>query len=228
MPAAQHELKYVFSAGRVFHVRRWLEACCRTDPEFPAGTVCSIYYDTRDWKSLGEKIDSDYLKTKIRLRWYRDIQTGVPSPDTFLEAKFKIGGRREKVRMKTGKHGDWLSRVTLDNPELLNFPRLLWKEGVMTREPFYPAFRVDYKRLRFIEPVTGARLSLDYDICAPAVNCHMLPGIDPVQLSRAVFEMKGPLSQLPGSLYPLINLGCRKESFSKYGQCYEKIKRVTI
>lgn len=226
MTAVQHELKYVFSAGRVSHVRRWLETRCRPDPEFSAGTVCSIYYDTRDWQSLGEKINSDYLKTKIRLRWYADIRTGDPYPDTFLEAKFKIGGRREKIRVKTGKHGGWFSRVTLDNPELLDFPRLLWKEGVMTHGPFYPAFRVDYKRLRFIEPVTGARLSLDYDINSPAVNRHMLPGTDPFQLPRAVFELKGPLAQLPGSLYPLINLGCRKESFSKYGECYKKIMRV--
>ncbi len=228
MPAPQHELKYVFSAGRVFHVRQWLGACCRPDPKFSAGKVCSIYYDTRDWRFLGEKIDSDYLKTKIRVRWYADIRTGEPYPDTFLEAKYKIGGTREKIRVKTGKHGEWFSRVTLDNPGLQDFPRLLWKEGVMPHGPLFPAFRIDYKRLRFIEPVTGARLSLDYDICSPAVNCHMLPGVDTFRLPEAVFELKGPLSQLPGSLHPLINLGCRKESFSKYGRCYEKIMKVTF
>ncbi|MCP5102253.1 MAG: VTC domain-containing protein [bacterium] len=223
-----HELKYVFSRGRAHLFRQWLEARCRPDLEFPAGVVCSIYYDTRDWQSLGEKVNSDYLKTKIRIRWYEDIHSREPLPDSFLEAKYKIGATREKIRLQLHRNGKWFSQITLDNPELLNFPRMLWQKGIMTRAPFYPAFQVNYKRLRFIEPVTKTRLSLDYDICAPAVNSNMLPRTNPFQLPQAVFEVKGTADRLPDSLHPLTALGCRKESFSKYGKCFEKIMRITF
>ena len=224
----QHELKYVFSAGRAHLVQKWLDGCCLPDPEFPAGVICSIYYDTQDWAFLREKVDSDFYKTKVRARWYKDIETDEPYPGSFLEAKFKVGGRREKVRVDTKRHGSWFSSVSLDNPELLHLLRLLWREGVLPHAPLYPAFRIDYRRYRYIEPVTGSRLSLDFDIHAPFVNGHMLPKVDPFYLGEAVFEMKGPLPELPGNLYGITALGGWKDSFSKYGKCYEKIMKITF
>lgn len=224
----EHELKYVFSSSRVHLVRQWLQSRCRPDPEFPAGIVCSIYYDTRDWRSLREKLNSDYHKTKVRIRWYKDIDTGEFFPGSFLEAKYKIGARREKIRMKMDRPGKWFSGIRLENPELLDIPRFLWKQGVIFPGPLYPAFQVNYKRMRFIEPVTGSRLSLDYDIRVPAVNWHMLPALPSPHLLHAVFELKGTLSQLPNTLQPLISLGCRKQSFSKYSVGYEKIMRVAF
>ena len=57
--------------------RRRLDSVCRRDPEFPAAVVWTIYYDTPAFASLGEKINSDYLKRKIRVRWYSDLEGRV-------------------------------------------------------------------------------------------------------------------------------------------------------
>ena len=76
--AAERELKFTLPAARAHLARRWLERCCRRDPEFPAAVVWTIYYDTPALLSLGEKINSDYLKRKIRVRWYSDLDGRSP------------------------------------------------------------------------------------------------------------------------------------------------------
>ena len=66
------EIKFTIDGRDVTAVRRWLQSVCRSDPAFPAGVVCTIYYDTLALHHLREKVNSDYLKTKLRLRWYED------------------------------------------------------------------------------------------------------------------------------------------------------------
>jgi len=227
-PASQHETKFVINNSSVHLIIQWLRCRCLPDREFPAGIVSSIYYDTRDWRFLREKINSDYLKTKVRLRWYADIDSEEPEDKSYLEAKYKVGPKREKVRIKTDFSGKWLSRVGLDNRKLLHIPGFLRSMGVMVGSALCPAFKITYKRLRFVEPTTGARLSVDYDIRAPDVNRRMLPRTNPFGLRSAVFELKGPMRELPDVLGQLTALGCRKQSFSKYSTCYAKIMRITF
>ena len=70
-PTSNYELKFLAPRRRAAPARRWLQATCRPDPIFPESTVYTVYYDTATLASLSEKQNSDYLKTKVRLRWYR-------------------------------------------------------------------------------------------------------------------------------------------------------------
>lgn len=65
-----HEIKLELASGRAGAVAAFLAAYCRPDPEHPGGRVSTIYYDTPELCLLGEKTNSDFLKTKVRLRWY--------------------------------------------------------------------------------------------------------------------------------------------------------------
>jgi hypothetical protein len=38
-----------------------------------------------------------------------------------------------------------------------------------------------------------------------------------------VLELKGDLNEMPAPLFGLVNMGFRKESFSKYYACYRKM-----
>jgi len=225
MKAAVHETKFIINNSKSRQIIEWLQSSCSADPEFPAGMVSSIYYDTRNWRFLAEKNNSDYLKTKVRIRWYSDISNKKDFEKSFIEAKFKIGNRRKKVRSSTPYSGTWLSRCRLDNPQLLEIPFLLGKEGIVLNQSVFPVYQISYKRLRFIEPYTGCRICFDYDISAPRVNNYMLPKSNPFKLQTAVFEIKGSVSDLPFHLYPLTDMGFEKASFSKYKACYEKIMR---
>ncbi|MFC2169660.1 VTC domain-containing protein [Acidobacteriota bacterium] len=216
----------MFNNSSAHALIQWLRSRCFPDPEFPVGEVSSIYYDTWDWRFLHEKVNSDYLKTKVRVRWYSDINTKEPENHSYLEAKQKIGGRREKIRVKTEFNGRWLSRVNLESQELKTIPRLLLSEGVVIQEQLYPVFQISFKRRRFIEPITLSRLCIDFDIRAPRINYQMLPFFYPFQLQTAVFELKGKATELPDELHQLTALGCCKRSYSKYYACYRKIMQA--
>ena len=78
--------------------------------------------------------------------------------------------------------------------------------------------RLEYQRRRYLEPVTGTRICLDHDIRAVQAQA----GAGSAPLAEGVFEVKGPAEQLPDALQPLIGLGCRRQSFSKFQRCLER------
>lgn len=225
-PPAQYETKFLLDNSRARTIITWLQHRCRPEPAFPDGTISSIYFDTRDWRFLKEKINGDFLKTKVRIRWYSDIENLYPADESYLEVKYKIGRRREKVRIKTKFPGIWLSRIGLDDRELLNIPHLLRLKGVVIPGRLSPVFQISFKRRRFIEPTTGLSLNVDWDIVALRVNRRILPRTYPIQLKSAVFELKGTGTELPEVLHQLTALGCRKQAFSKYSACYQKIMQI--
>ncbi len=221
--STEHETKFVLDNHRAQILINWLNHRCTPDPQYPKGIVNSIYFDTPDWQFLGEKINSDFLKTKVRLRWYSDMDGSTPDESAFVEVKYKIGAARKKYRKQTDLSAQWLSNANLNSPKLGEVPFMLIREGIMAPSRLLAAFKIAYKRFRFIEPVTSARLSVDYDISAPAVNHQMIGRNNPFVLRNAVFELKGSEQQLPHVLHQLTALGCRKDSFSKYSMCYQKI-----
>ena len=219
LAGADFELKFVGERWRGESVRRWLRLVCRPDPAFPESTVYTVYYDTPTLDGLREKRNSDYLKTKLRLRWYL-VGERVMDP-AFLEVKSRFGSRREKRRVPLPFQSSWLTRGSLDIPSLRRVPPLLRHAGFVAPDDFRPVLLVRYRRHRFIEPQTGLRASLDCGIDAPAVN--RAEGLTPVLLPLpvTVFEFKGQRDHLPESLRALTTLGFRKASFSKYAACYD-------
>jgi len=224
----EFETKYVFPNIHAYSMIRFLETTCQKDGRYPEGTISSIYFDTKDWKYLSEKINSDYLKKKIRVRWYSDIGNVHASGYAFAEIKYKIGSRRTKIRVKTETSGAWLNTAYLEDASLQRLPDALRRKGVWLGENLHPVFEIRYKRRRYLDRYSGSRICVDYDISTPRVNGYMLPKINTFLLANAVFEIKGPIQELPVSLKPLILMGCRKSSFSKYQACYQKVMNVTF
>jgi len=213
--AGERELKFTLPAGRVQLARRRLELVCRRDPEFPAAVVWTIYYDTPTLVSLGEKINSDYLKRKIRVRWYSDLEGRVSGP-AFVEAKMRLGTRRSKVRAKLPYPAAEMAGWDLQDPRLLGLPLLLREQGVLHQESWQPMMLIRYRRDRFIEPLTDSRVSLDADISGAIANPRFLSAPDRSPLATAVLEVKGAGDELPAALRPLLALGLHKRSFSKF------------
>lgn len=223
-----HEIKLVLPNRAARPLVRWLRSRCWPDPLYPAAMVSSIYYDTPDWRLLREKINSDFLKTKVRLRWYSDIDGAEPQDRSYLEVKRRVGSQRQKLRVETDVSGGWLSRSGLAAPRLLTLPLLLRTRGIALPGPLFPVFQVSYRRLRFAEPRSGARLCIDYDICAPRVNWQMLPRANGFRLRHAVLEVKGQNAEIPEPLRRVAALGCQKRSFSKYAVCYQKVMNAAL
>ena len=225
--AGERELKYTLAAGRAHLARRRLDTLCRRDPKFPAAIVWTLYYDTPSLVSLGEKINSDYLKRKIRVRWYSDLE-GRASGSAFVEAKLRNGTRRSKVREKLPVAADEIAGWNLQDPRLLRFPLLLRACGVLHQQSWQPMMLIRYRRDRFIEPLTRSRVSLDAEICGVAANLRSMSVPDPSPLATAVLEVKGDGEGLPAVLGPLLALGMQKQSFSKFLAVHAQMTRGAL
>ncbi len=221
-PAGDIELKFVAPTSRTAAALRWLHLACRSDPEFPDSTIFTVYYDTLALESLGEKRNSDYLKTKVRLRWYR---VGSRCTDTaFLEVKTRQGSRRRKRRVTLPYRPDWPTRGSLDVPSLRYVTRRLRSLGLPTTGHHRPVLLVRYRRRRFLDPRTGLRVCLDTDIRVPAAARAVGVAPHPLPLPLTVFEIKGQSDLVPEPLRLLTVLGFRKTSFSKYLACYDHVR----
>lgn len=220
----EYELKFVVPNHHLRPIFDFVRLSCRADPAHPAGIVSSIYYDSPHWDSLNEKINSDYVKTKYRLRWYREPSSGSYSEASFAESKHRIGCRRIKSRVTTDLDPERLERIALDDAALLDIPHWMRSNGIQARANLFPSLLIRYTRHRYLEPATGARISIDAGISTPRINHQMLPrGTNTGSaLSHAVIEVKSARDSLPRSLRPLVIYGIRKASFSKYLACYGK------
>lgn len=214
------EQKYNFPLSLKGLLHAWLDYACVPDPEHPAGTIHSIYYDTPDLRHYQEKVNSDYQKSKVRLRWYGKLEAMAPDREVtcFLEVKNKFGAIRRKGRtvMK------FPARVLRDDPYV--HPRIL-ALGDEALEHQYrrmgvlvPMADIRYNRLRYVEPRTGARVSLDTEIECPRVNRAFLPALIRPHLDKGVFEIKSGHRHLLAAFEP-VSAHLTKTAFSKYYEC---------
>lgn len=212
----ERELKLLVPRERVPVVASWLASLCEADPYYPENEVVSIYFDTPDLRALGEKLNGDDRKTKLRLRWYEDPRRERPASAVFLEIKGRSGGTRFKVHQPLALSVAELRAA----PLALLFPRELLaaahQHGVELPGELVPVVELAYLRSRYREPWSGARIALDRGIRAARANPRLLPRSDAPELELAVLEAKGEGGELPERLRPLLALGCQPAAISKY------------
>lgn len=218
--APDRELKWVLSNARAPHVLGYLQSHLRPDPAFPGAWVMSLYFDTPDWRFLEAKLSSDYRKTKVRVRWYEDSAGSPIGGAAFLEIKRKHGAVREKVRVALEGTAQGLAGAKLSDEWVRRLPDLAASTGLRLPAPLRPAFLLSYRRERFIEPSSGLRVALDRDIHVKQVHSGQLATARRPRLTTAVLEVKGHDRPLPPVFRRLRPLGCRRETFSKYAECY--------
>ncbi|MGH9373453.1 MAG: VTC domain-containing protein [Vicinamibacterales bacterium] len=219
----ERELKFVLPEARSAAALAFLRALSRPDPKYFSTIVSTIYYDTPGLELLGEKLDSDYLKRKVRLRWYA-VREGVGgSAASFLELKSRVGSLRTKARVETPLQAAWLDRTSLEASELLDVLGLLRPLGGPLPTPLLPAVLVRYSRYRFVEPVSGTRVSLDTDIEASRSRRGLFHGGASTKVPGAVLEVKGAVTDLPRALRPLAHLDAKRGPFSKYAAAARQV-----
>ncbi|HEY8550043.1 MAG TPA: VTC domain-containing protein [Vicinamibacterales bacterium] len=223
----EQEGKYVVADVHAALVLGWLAATCQPDGLHATNRVCSIYFDTPTLELLDEKRNSDYLKRKVRVRWYAPADGSAPAEDgqAMLEAKCRIGTYRYKTRIPTPYSGAEVASMGLHDPRLAVLPEQLRHRGI-TLPPFLvPVFRIDYIRRRFVHEPSGRRISFDSGIEVPAVAGHLIPAPPGARLATAVLEVKGSDGDLPPGLTGLAARWVRRGAFSKYLACFEKLAR---
>ena len=214
------EQKYNFALSLKGFLRDWLEYSCIPDPEHPIGTIHSIYFDTPDLRHYFEKVNSDYQKSKVRLRWYGEIMDRKPEDEVtcFLEVKNKFGAIRRKGRSLIKLPAQILQTDPYVHPRILALADEALEYSYRRMGILVPMADIKYNRLRYIEPATGARVSLDTEIHCPRVNHAFLPGMIRPGLDKGVLEIKSQHRHLLRAFEP-VSHHLFKSSFSKYFEC---------
>ena len=220
----EHEIKYLVPASNAAALVAWTSSVCLGDGKYPPATVHTVYYDTPRLVLLGEKIGSDFLKTKVRVRWYAD-RDGLPGDALFAEAKFRVGSQRRKVRHR-------LPVPAAEAAGPLHDPAWIRARAAACRRPHLPHARttsgVRYVRHRFLEAAHAGRVTIDEGIGLDRINASRLNGRIPGVFPHVVFEYKGRLPDPPAALLPVTRFGARRGSSSKYLACYQHLTRMTL
>lgn len=222
----EHETKYVSSKIKAKVALIYLNRICKPDPLYPKGIVNSIYFDTYRYKAVCEKENSDFIKSKFRIRWYDKVEDGEDTFSCYAEIKSKFGARRDKVRISLPAKKNELSLMKLEDSAFYKIPNYVCQKGIYLPDNLIPLFLIQYERHRFIEPMHGYRVCMDFNIRISKVNRMMIPDANPIGLNEAVFEVKGPTRTLPETLFFLSDLNFKKTSFSKFGHCYQEIRGI--
>jgi hypothetical protein len=215
-----HELKFTFPRSLTASASVALESLCRRDARFPANYVMSLYYDNRRLDGLADKVDSQLFKSKVRVRWYRELDGRVAPGGAVVERKQRLGTLRRKTRTPVPHPPGWLDETPLEDPELLGLPALLPADGREPSGSLFPVLIVRYLRRRFVEPLTGSRISLDTAISLHRLNRRLLGYLHPAPVGPTIVEVKNREGELPARLHCLQQLGGRLDSFSKYAVCF--------
>jgi len=219
------EHKYIGSLGSRYCGLALLDHWCIPDPDFAQGRVRSIYYDDMAMSAYYEKVNGDFLKQKVRLRWYDPDQCVAEGKRTaFLEVKRKAGSGRSKKREQLDLDSEWLEEGDLTDERFIGLIRGEERpHGGEVPYNLFPVAEIQYKRWRFMCPTSGARVCLDAEIAVERVNSMLIANAIEFRLNDIVVEIKDVVPEEVPWVNSLCQMGFRKDSFSKYGRCMSRL-----
>jgi hypothetical protein len=205
------------------------------------GQVNSLYFDTPDLDQHQRSDAGEYAKDKVRIRWYGDdrdphrtnssanggANSGAGSllagtenelVRIWLELKSRRGFASTKQRMTLGVPPSALVFNALSKGIVspITLARAVASFGFFTHGPLRPVIVISYWRYRFVEPVTGFRISIDSNIRSSLVMPGLSRGERALELPGAVVEVKGSRFEVPGSLREIAEVGSSWSRYSKY------------
>ncbi|MFT5114207.1 MAG: hypothetical protein ACI8P9_003541 [Parasphingorhabdus sp.] len=195
--------------------------------DYAESIVNSVYFDTRNREFLAEKENSDYLKCKIRLRWYDTDSNSTQGPRYFLEVKRKNGVRRDKARIDVTEHF-FTNSVRRSLPLNLDQVNNLLREHVDGNFPkLMPLLLIRYNRRRFHTNLDHERVNVDWNISAQGFPVRHNSRSSTQVLPSGVIEAKGSHFDARGPVSTLIKATkARKNAFSKYLVGYQFLEQI--
>lgn len=217
------ERKFFVSPEKAVFAHNMLSRLCLRDSEYPKGRVNSLYFDTPDLDQFQKSDEGNYERKKIRIRWYDNPCNRQEMAPVYLELKSKKGFASRKQRRKilvSTKHLNSIraNDTIVDRSVIL---RTLSEFGYFPEDPLVPVILITYERFRFVEILTGTRLSFDWRVCSLLTAAGLGYSQPRLMLEGGVIEIKGPSMEIPGSLKTLSVLGTDWTRFSKYACCLE-------
>lgn len=217
------ERKFFVSPEKAVFARSLLSQICLRDKNYPRGMINSLYFDTPDLEQFQKSDEGDYERNKIRIRWYDSPRNGQDMFPVYLELKSKRGFASRKQRRKIIVPAERLNTIRADNTIISMdvILRTLTEFGYFPDDLLQPVILITYERFRFIEILTGTRLSFDFRVRSTLTAPHLGYSQARLMLEGGIIEIKGPSMEIPSSLRTLSILDTDWTRFSKYSSCLE-------
>ena len=161
----EYEIKYNIDQSSIPDVEYWLDRVLIPGPAYPDSIVSSIYFDSYELNSYREKLNGDYLKTKYRIRWYET--PGITQSSNFpvvAQTKRKRGNIRIKESMPIDIDPMCLLNNSIDSAKIIDCQSHFNSMKCPPEETLFPVVLIRYRRKRYLEPISGLRVCIDYDI----------------------------------------------------------------
>lgn len=215
----RYEKKYMLAPGQLEQIMAGMEEHMRAD-EYGRYTICSIYYDTDDFRLIRASLEKPVYKEKLRVRSY-----GVPKDrdPVFIELKKKCDGivYKRRVVMEAADAASYLRDGMAPEQEDQICHEIDW--FMSSYQPKPKAF-IAYDRTAFAgREDPELRITFDtnlrwrdteLDLRAGSYGSPLVP---PEQI---LMEIKIPGAAPVWLAHLLSEAGAFPGSFSKYGTCY--------
>lgn len=220
----RYEKKYLLTPAQYQWIFQQLQSRMQVD-EYGMYPICSIYFDTDDYRLIRASLEKPVYKEKLRLRSY-----GAPSrmeDPVFLELKKKYKGvvYKRRVDMSLGECRDYFDyglRPESDGQILheIDWFQQLWKTS--------PKVFLRYDRIALFSPEDSQlRVTFDHNLCWRDTQLQLSCGdwghplLTGSQRDHILMEIKVPGSMPLWMCSILDHAEAFPTSFSKYGYCYQ-------
>jgi len=216
----RYEKKYLLDAG--LYERLWQRLEPYLEPDlYPRSTVCSLYYDSADYRLIRHSIEAPVYKEKLRLRSY-----GVPGDgDTvFVELKKKYDGivYKRRVGMPAAQAALWLAGgCAVEDSQTAREIEYFLQNYRPEPRVYLACERTAWRAKENAE----LRITFDRDIRwrQDALDLRAGSGGEPLlEDGRLLMEIKLPGAAPLWLAHLLSEFSVFPASFSKYGTCYRE------
>ncbi len=220
-----HELKFPVSAAQHAVLQNLVQGLALPDKNGCNGCyeVFSQYYDSHDLRLFREKVNGEYIKTKVRLRLYRDENRREwHSPG--LEVKQRRGNLVTKFRLDfdSSQSKDFFAASSPDiRGMILTNCHDNCIRDALANIPLVPVISLHYTRTAWqFCGIDGTRLTFDTrvnSLSAGRLPMCSLPELPACSNSPGgIFEIKSYVLPPQAVIEKLVQLGISQQSFSKY------------
>ncbi len=221
--STRFERKFFVPSSKIPFARHILTHCCARDRQYPEGVVNSVYYDTSELEFFCDSDDGNYVRNKVRIRWYDGLEKYNGTAPVYLELKSKNGFAGSKQRNRHLVPTERLSNGAMKD-SIIDYTTL--RQGLAQFEYFpseclLPVILISYNRLRFEDMLTGTRVSLDWNIRSRLVSPQLDRQEGELLMQGGVIEIKGQSADIPIALQSIRHLGTDWSRYSKYAACME-------
>lgn len=214
------EKKYILTLSQRREFLRRISQYIKPD-EFGESTVCSLYFDTDDYRLIRCSMEKPVYKEKLRLRSYSTPKKGS---NVFLELKKKYNGvvyKRRKT-MEFSQAMNYINKgVKPDDSQIMR--ELDW--AMKYYKSLAPRMFIAYDRTAFYSKTDHElRITFDRNVRFRTDNLDLSKGHYGERILDAnlcIMEIKA-LSAMPLWLTEtLADMGIFPGTFSKYGTAYQ-------